>query len=256
MSAPFDKSVFRVRQLTEADVDTVVQLAGGQRAHSDAHLRQQPSADYVLREAVIELKTLNDEGLAKPERQAKLASLFTRDEKIRPVVVLDPKSLRERTRNEYYRILEGPIKNAVTKARKQLRQTRLEYPRTTTSILFVINNGYTALNHDELLRLVAHRARNDSSEIDGVVVAGCYFYSDGFDNHFVWPIEYSRINTERSFPSFIKLRDAWNQCAEQFMTAVVRGELECNVGKQPVVDTQFETDGVTFVKTAPPMPFP
>ena len=171
---------------------------------------------------------LNDEGLAKPERQAKLASLFTRDETVRPVVVLDPGNLGEGTRKEYYRILEGPIKNAVTKARKQLRQTRLEYPQTTTSILFVINNGYTALNHDELLRLVAHRARNDSSEIDGVVVAGFYFYSDGFDNHFVWPIEYWRINSERSFPSFIKLRDAWNQCAEEFMTAVVRGELECD----------------------------
>jgi hypothetical protein len=40
----------------------------------------------VLGEAVIELKALDDEGLVKPERQAKLAALFRKHETDRPVL--------------------------------------------------------------------------------------------------------------------------------------------------------------------------
>lgn len=67
---------FRIRPLSEADIDAVIEAAGGVRAHADADRRHSPGADYLLGEAVIELKALDDEGLVKPERQAKLATLF------------------------------------------------------------------------------------------------------------------------------------------------------------------------------------
>jgi hypothetical protein len=54
----------------------------------------------------------------------------------------------------------------------------------------VLNNGYTAVNYEALTALVVHRARNDTSNIDGVIVGGCYFHSDGFDSFFLWPLEY------------------------------------------------------------------
>lgn len=256
MASHSQRTAFGVRPLTETDVDALIESAGGKRAHGDANRRRQKSADYVLREAAIELKMLNEGGLSKQHRQGKLASLFVRGGKDRPVVVLDPQSLPEADQREYDHIVEGPIKNAVSKARKQLRQTRSEYPATTTSILFVINNGYTALNHDELLKLVAHRAKNDSSEIDGVVVAGCYFHSDGFDNRFDWRIEYQRVTSSGGFPSYCELRGAWNDFADKFMTAALRGKLDSSTEKHPIVDMDFEIDGVTFVKPAPPMLLP
>lgn len=67
---------FRLRPISEPDIDQVVENAGGKRAHPDADRREQLGADYVLGNCVIELKALDDEGLAKPERQAKLAALF------------------------------------------------------------------------------------------------------------------------------------------------------------------------------------
>jgi hypothetical protein len=244
---------FLIRPILEADIDAVIRTAGGIRAHVDADRRHSPGADYLLGEAVIELKALDDEGLVKPERQAKLAMLFNKHETSRPVVVLDRSNLPMDARRDYDRILEGPIKTAARTAKTQLKQSRTEHPGTSASILFVINNGYTALNHEALLKMVAHRARNDTKEIDGVVVAGCYFHSDTFDSFFFWPIEYLPINLSQPFSSFAKLRKAWHEFSERFMTDVVLGRIALDGIKGPVVDTQFDIDGVTYVKPAPPI---
>ena len=244
---------FRIRPVTEDDVDSVIAAAGGVRAHPDADRRARPGADYRLGEALIELKVLDDEGLAKPERQKKLAALFGEYAGERPVVVLDQTRLPAEAQPRYERILEGPIKNAVASARKQLKQSRAEMSDTRCSVLMMVNNGYTALNHEELLHLAAHRARHDTEEIDAVVVAGCYFHSDGFDSYFLWPIDCVPIRLERPFSSFPLLREAWNGLAQEVMTALMRGDLGPSAPKGPVVDTQFELDGVTYVKPAPPI---
>jgi hypothetical protein len=168
----------RIRPLTESDLDAVIAEAGGGRAHVNTDRRTRPGADYRLHEATIELKMLDEEGFSKPERQAKLAPLFQDEEPNRPVVVLDRARLSTSAQLEYDRILEGPIQRAVRKASQQLKQSRAELPDSICSILFVINNGYTALDHDSLCRLIARRARQDTSAIDGVIVAGCYFHTD------------------------------------------------------------------------------
>lgn len=243
---------FRIHTLSEKQIDAVIEAAGGRRAHPNADRRSKRGADYILEEALIELKGLDDEGLGKPERQGKLAKLFREREFERPVIVIDRERLDEGSQRVYDRVLEGPIKSAVGSARRQLRQSRSEYGGGHTSILFIVNNGYTALNHGALTRMVAHRVRNDTNEIDGVVVAGCYFHGDGFDGHVVWPIDYVPINLIRPFKSYEVLRAAWESFAEQFMTDLVLGRMSEGM-KGPIVDTEFDVDGVTFVKPAPPM---
>ena len=215
---------FYIRPLTEADLTGMVEAAGGIVAHLNADRRSRRSSDFILRGAVIELKILNEDGFAKTERQQRLASLF-RDEGIRAaVVVLDRENLSSPGRRAYDRIIEGPIKTEIASARKQLKETRKERSDTTLSILWVVNNGYTALNHDDLVRLVGHRARNDSQRIDGVIVGGCYFHSDGFDSFLLWPLTYVPIRSAK-FSGFDFLLNAWNQFAEKFMSRVIRREL-------------------------------
>jgi hypothetical protein len=141
----------------------------------------------------------------------------------------------------------------VASARKQLKQSRREYSTAVTSILLIINNGYSALDHDSLRDLVARRVRNDTSEIDGIVVGGCYSHSDGFDSFFLWPLEYVAINSQRSFSSYARLSEAWDRYANEFMTAVVRGDAAAKFGKGPVADLCFDHDGVTYVRPAPPL---
>jgi hypothetical protein len=243
---------FRIQPLTENDIRTVVESCGGVVAHPDAHLRTQRGGDFIIEGAVIELKILDEDGLLKSERQVKLAKLFRDEGFTAPVVVLDRKNLSEEGKRAYDRIIEGPIKNAVASARQQLKQTRTERPETTLSVLWVLNNGYTALNHEELTALVAHRTRNDTSNIDGVIAGGCYFHSDGFDSFFLWPLEYVPLRLE-GFPGFDPLHAAWHSLAESFMSRVVTGDLGRDPFKGPVVDTQFEIDQITYVKPAPPI---
>src|SRR5690606_28483709 len=110
-----------------------------------------------------------------------------------------------------------------------------------------------ALDHDALVELVAHRARQDTREIDGVVVGGCYHHGDGFDSTFLWPLDYIPINANSPFRSFEALKQAWHGHAERTMTTLIRGETPVTAGKGPVVDSQFDVDGITYVKPAPPM---
>lgn len=243
---------FRIQRLSEAEIETVVIKAGGVRAHPDADRRSLKGADFVLGSSVIELKILEDEGLHKPERQQKLAKLFREKFPVRPTVVLDRNVLDTQGQRTYDRIVEGPIKTAVNSARKQLQQSRCEHKATST-VLWVINNGYSALNHNALIELVARRARNDSSDIDAVVVSGAYFYSDTFDSFFLWPIDYVPIHLDRPFRDFDALRDAWNGLSLDRMNKLMLEPVAVNDTKGPVIDLSFRLDEVTYVMPTPPM---
>ncbi|MFO0835793.1 MAG: hypothetical protein U0638_12540 [Phycisphaerales bacterium] len=247
---------FRLRPVTEADLDQIVCNAGGARAHSDAERRDRPGADYRLGNAIIELKSLDDEGFSKPERQHKLASLFGPTQPGRPVVVLDSSGLPPGDLRRYDRIVEGPVKSAVAKGRQQLAHSKRDHPDASACVLMIVNNGYGAIDHEELVRIAAHRVRSDSTGIDGLVVAGCYYYTDGYEGRVLWPIDYIPMTVTRPFAAFDALRSAWNAFANAFMTRVVTGEVETGAIKRPVDDLQFDVNGVTYVKPAPRMGVP
>lgn len=243
----------RIRPLSESIFNEIIELAGGKRAHPDQDRRDARNADYVLGEAVIELKILDDEGLSKGERQAKLAALFVAQNPDRPVYVLDRAALNLDGQRAYDRAMEGPIKGAVKSAKAQLVQSRAEFPDTKLSILMLANNANTALDHDEIVALVGRRARNDTDDIDGVVVAGAYLHSDGFDTVALWPIDYVPIRLDRPFPEYDALRDAFHDYAEREMTAAIIDGLRDDMTKGPVLDTGFDHQGKIFVKPAPPL---
>jgi hypothetical protein len=242
---------FQIRPLAEADLDFAMTNAGGIRAHRDADRRSDVGADYKLGGSIIELKSLDEEGFGKISRQEKLTALFQEYEPERPVIVLDRSRLEQKDQTRFDRIIEGPIKTAIAKANRQLRQSRAEYTDATCSVLMVINNGYTTLDHEVFKALVAHRVRQDTHAIDAVVVAGTYYHSDGFDGYFLWPIDCIPINLDRRFAEFEQLRTGWNALASRFMTQLMCGELGFNKTKGPVADTQFEVDGIIYIRPAP-----
>lgn len=241
---------FLIRPIAEEDLDAAIQAAGGCRAHPDASRRDAVGADYLLQDAVIELKALDEDGLDKPERRRKLADLFRRYQWDRPVVVLDPRDLPEEGLRQYKAIMQGPIKNGIAHAKKQLKQSRAEHPSATCSVLFLINNSYAALSHPELLALASERVKHDTSQIDVVVVAGCYFHSDDFDSYLLWPMDQMVIHPDHPFTGYDNLRKAWNELSQRLMTDLIQGK---EGSKGPVADATFELDGVTYIKPAPPI---
>jgi hypothetical protein len=243
----------KIRPLSEQIFNEIIGLAGGKRAHPDHDRRKARNADYILGEAVIELKILDDESLSKGDRQAKLAALFVAQNPDRPVYVLDRAALDLNGQRAYNRAMEGPIKGAVRSAKGQLVQSRAEFPETRLSILMLVNNANTSLDHDEIVALVGRRARNDTDDIDGVVVAGAYLHSDGFEMFALWPIDYVPIRLDHPFPEYGALRDAFHGYAERAMTAAIIDGLRGDMTKGPVLDTGFDHDGKTFVKPAPPL---
>lgn len=238
----------QIRPVSESDVEAVLLEAGGSRAHPDADRRAAMGADFRLDDAIIELKLLEEDGLDKPDRRARLADLFRSHWPDRPVIVLDPAALPDAELRTYKSILQGPIKNGIAHAKKQLSQSRREYPDATCSVLMIVNNSYGALTHEELLAIAGERARQDTSQVDVVVVAGCYLHSDGFDSYAIWPIDQVVLHAERPFSAYARLSDAWGQLAEWAMADLMQGR---GGSKGPLTDSVFTLDGVTYVKPAP-----
>ena len=185
--------MLQIRPLTEEDIIGVVNSCGGRLAHPDADTRSKKGADFVISDTVVELKMLDEDGLQKRERQKRVAKIFCEDGYDSPVVVLDKARLSFSAKRLYDRAISGPIKNAISSAGKQLKQTRIELPETTRSVLWILNNGYSALSDDDLAEIVEHRVRNDTSNIDGIILGGCFYHSDEFESFYLWPLRYIPI---------------------------------------------------------------
>jgi hypothetical protein len=242
---------FFLQRISERDLDTIVETAGGTRVVEDDSRETELNADYLLHESIIELKLIEEEGLEKAERRRKIAELFLDNQPNRPTVILDSALLSDTGRREYRRAMSGPIKTHVKKAAKQLRATAAKLRDCQSKVFLAINNSYASLSHEEFSKLVVDRARNDTSQIDYVISGGVYWHSDGFDNYFLAPFELFDVREEASFACFEQLRDTWVDHIEGRMTEMVLRTEPIDADKRPVMDLHYELDGIRFIKPAP-----
>ena len=77
---------------TEEDFNEVIFNAGGRRYVEDDSVQTEKNCDYIIDDAVVELKIIEEEPLTKKTKQEKLAKLFKPDGK---TVVLEPSQLDE-----------------------------------------------------------------------------------------------------------------------------------------------------------------
>jgi hypothetical protein len=243
-----DAEHIRIKTLVEQDFDKVMLYAGGKR------IPDEDSADYVLNEAIVELKLISEEGFAKSERQKKLAALFRRIQPNRPVVLINPRQLNSANSRDYYRIVEGPIKNACKKASSQLQVTAARFNPAPVRVLVILNVGYTLLSKDEFRDVCFKCVRNDTRGVDWLLCGGIYFYGDGFDYYMIAPFEILSTNVTSSFPSREILDGAWGRFLDDLMTAAIREPPTASDARMPVIDLTFDLDGIRYVKTAPEMP--
>jgi len=93
-------------RITEPFVDQVVDDIGGERIPTDDENR---IVDYLSGDWLFELRNLQEEGLQQPERQKKLAKLFSGFAVPGLPVQIDPSVLDENGRREFFNILSSPI---------------------------------------------------------------------------------------------------------------------------------------------------
>jgi hypothetical protein len=243
----------RINRINETDFDSIIELAGGKRIDLNASCQKGNYADYRLNEAIVELKLIREEGLRKESRQKKVAGIFRKAQLNRPVVVLDAKILSQKELQKYYNLMEQPIQTAIKKAANQVQDSKLRSGDDGTRVLVILNDGYTALNMDEYREVVGRKVRNDTSKIDYAIAGGIYYYSDRFDNYFFSSFDLIPVNIGKPFPSFKVLHSAWNQWVEKYMTSVVLGQKSLDDDRFPVIDLNFEINGIQYVKICPPM---
>ncbi|MFK7779519.1 MAG: hypothetical protein QM501_15560 [Gimesia sp.] len=244
--------VFRLNHLREEDVDQIVLNAGGKRAVPDHCVETEMNADYLFDDAIIELKLIEEEGLEKETRRVKVADIFRKIQEDRPVVILDPNLLDKKSLQKYQNAMEGPIKTQVKKSAKQLFST-WEKNKSHLRVLLIINNGYSALNEEEFETTVKKCATNDTTKIDYVICAGLYYYSDQFDVNFFSVFQLFPIREECEFPSFAKLKICWEGYIQDLLKSMILDECEIEKPKIPVIDLEYELQGIKYLKPAPKM---
>lgn len=110
------------------------------------------------------------------------------------------------------------------------------------------------MSPDEFEAVCLHCTRRYTTDIDWLIVGGIYYYSDRFDFYVISPFKAIPINIPAPFPNLPKLENAWGECLNQLMTEhIKKGGVSHNEGKLPVIDLEYELEGVKYVKPAPRM---
>ena len=229
--------------LNEKDFDEIIFDAGGKRYTDDLKI-QELNCDYILDNAVLELKIIEEEPLGKKEKQQKFIELFEANAE---TVILYP---FEKQKYQYFKILQSPIQKALKKASKQLQKSAKEI-NAQLKIAIIMNNGLYMVSNDEFKKMAVTRAKNDTSGIDILIVCSMYYHSDKLDMNIMFGFDDIEINQVENYKNIInKLRSSWNKKIESYMTEqLLNKNLVRN--KKPIQDLFFESKGIRYIK--PPM---
>lgn len=241
----------KIFNFTESDIDKLIQSAGGVKI-PEINNKNEFTSDYLINEAIVELKLINEEGFQKENRQKELGDLFEKNQPGKPVKIIHPKLLNKNEQKKYNNIIEKPIKTAIKKGNTQLKETNKRLGGKT-KVLLIINNGYQGLSASEFEDIAFNRTKNDTSNIDHLIITGIYFYGDSFDYYAMSAFKLYSLNVSAPFPSYNLLLNEWNQMLDKYMTSMIQSPDSLKLEKLPVVDISFEYNGNTFVKPPPPI---
>ncbi|WP_428307065.1 hypothetical protein [Lacipirellula sp.] len=236
-------------RVTEQFIDRVVEDVGGTRLDTDNLNR---IADYQIGEWIFELKDLQEEGLEKPERQAKLAKLFTPYRTADSGIAIDPSILSDIDRQQFFDIISGPIQGQVKSASKQIRSTKsLINNDSARGGLIFLNTGYESFPEEEFGPLVERFVRKDTTQIEAIFCVSTWNVTNGFDSHV-----FAHMHPETSEHKVVNdLADAFRARFEEAMTQLIRQELppktEYANPQKPVV---FNLEGIDFSWMPPQVP--
>ncbi|HEA68175.1 MAG TPA: hypothetical protein ENI07_15340 [Desulfobacterales bacterium] len=180
-----DKPIFiSAPRLTEEFIDRVVEGAGGHRlTKAEAAEYKKKNADYILDDFVIELKDLQQEGLAVSTRQKKIAELFSKYPSEGPVQQLDPFILSDFDFKKYMDIVGTPVKKRILTANKQIKTTIKQMGLNEhKGIVILLNTGYSSIPHKFLKYLGKRYASKDTSSVTDVVLISSWTITNGFDS--------------------------------------------------------------------------
>jgi len=251
---------FPVPKITEGFVDKIIEALGGRRpTFEERGCEKVPNADYFLPGAVAELKIFEEEPLEKAERQTRLAKHFAEKYILPPEVCLNIENLSVAAKEDFRRLVGGPIQNAVKKAASQIKATKARLGlESHFGVLVAVNNGFCSLPHEEFNSLVARFARKDTSQIHFTLTATVEHHSGNFDTFVFCRSDGIAIQGQSCNPYL----DPWAKAVSAQFTERMGEMMVDQLGwpgpqdevLHPVSDVWFDRDGIRYVKRAPDVP--
>ena len=232
-------------RLSEAFVDRLVTAAGGRRlTDQERNHDKTRNADYRLDDYIIELKDIQEEGMEKPERQAKLAALFRPYFPNETEILIDPSVLSSEDVQTFATVMGGPVKNAIKSAAEQIKATKAHLGLLNLrGGLIVLNSGYYSLPSEVFEQLVIHYARKETNQIEAVVCIMGSISTDGFNT---W-VNTSFYPPQGGLPVEERLGKCFSSTVDELMTDWSRnGFLPTDKSAPIPVPVAFEQDGVTY----------
>ncbi len=229
-------------KLTEKDFDEVVYQCGGERFTNDPKIKEK-NCDYILDDTVIELKIVEEEPFEKQPKQDKLVELFGTEFK---TIIINPLDLNREKKRQYYKVLGMPIKTHIKKASKQLKTSAAECG-AVVKIAIIMNNGLTVTSPEEFEEIVTSRSKNDTHNIDIIIVCGMYYYSDKFDSYAIFEFKDIHLRGQKRDSIIKKLRESWFSKVNKYMASQI-ADINLKRTKEPIQDLFFEKGNIRYVK--------
>ncbi len=250
---------FPIPNITERFVDNVVFACGGRRlTDEEKNFEKLKNAGYLFEGCIAELKIIEEEGLLKEEKQGNIANIFKRLFPTVEFINIENALGNEQVKQEYFSIIEKPIRKVIRKASKQLKSTHsfLGWDQAE-KIIIIVNNGFASIQADDFKKICIKSAKNDTSSIDNIVTISLRVVGNGFDTMTFIDTGAISINkqTHSTIPENIR-HEVVNKYA-QAMTYMMRNQVEASQSKDKasyIKDILFEKHGISFVYPAPILP--
>ncbi len=224
-------------RIGESFLDQVVQRAGGRRlTEAEADSQNSRNVDYVIQDAVVELKDMQEEGLLVSGRQDRLAQLLRGLARGEDYAALSADNLSEAEWRRYVDILGRPIQNQVKSAAKQIKGSRNRLGRSRGGVIF-LNTGYSSIPHNLFAALVQRYCSKDTQQVDFAICISTWLLTNGFESEAFFALDPKEEGCEvvKSIRS-----NFWSEI-ESLMTDWARGGFSQDGGMlQPMSLSPFE----------------
>jgi len=233
----------RAPRIGETFIDQVVSAAGGRRlTESEIEGINGPNADYVLGDAVIELKDIQEEGLLVSTRRDKLVQLFRSTKANADYVSLSANDLSANEWMKYIDILGGPIQTQVKKAAQQVKQSR-SYLGCKRSLVIFLNTGYSSIPHNLFDSMVRRYCGKDTKQIDATVCISSWLLTNGLSSE----VHFSFAPSDEGCDVSTALGECfWHQIGVLMTEWAHKGFTQDCEMLSPVAPIAFSAGGIDF----------
>jgi len=231
-------------RITEVFIDKVIKLAGGNRIEISDKASPPRNADYIIDDTIFELKIIEEERLLKDSVQENIIKKLIENDIEEQYYYKNYSDFQKS--NYYMNLLRKPIQNAVRSASKQIKSTRKMLEKNELIGGFIIvNNGNSSYDPDTFKECVFQATRNDTKQIDEVIIINNWVETNGFDSNY--QVVCDTLNKET--PLFEKIRESFFYHLDMFMNEWGGSGFSQSTNMiEPIKNISFEKYGIIFSK--------